>query len=120
MPRQSTQVINEKMQECIENCEDCHRACVTTFAHCLRQGDEHFAPDPIRLLQDCAQICATSADFLLRGSDLHNRTCLICAEVCERCADECDRFPSDRTVQQCAEACRTCAESCRRMAEMPA
>jgi hypothetical protein len=76
---------------------------------CLEVGGEHPAPDHIRLLQDCAEICQTSANFMLRVSDFHGSTCEVCAEDCER-------FTDDEMMQQCAQSCRSCAESCREMA----
>lgn len=104
------------LQNCIRECTDCHAICLETIQHCLQKGGQHAAPDHVRLLQDCAQICATSADFMLRGSPLHTGTCGVCAEVCEQCAQECERMGDDQQMQKCAEACRRCANSCRQMA----
>lgn len=105
-----------EMEECINNCIECHRVCVETLAHCLRMGGAHVEANHVTLLLDCAEICQTSANFMLRGSALHAITCRACAEVCEQCAEECARFHDDQTMQQCAEMCRRCADSCRRMA----
>ncbi len=107
----------DQMQECIDNCTRCHAICVETMDHCLQKGGRHAEAGHIRLMLDCAQICATSADFMLRGSDLHGRTCGVCAEVCERCAEDCERMADDDMMRQCAEACRRCADECRRMAQ---
>lgn len=105
------------MQQCIQNCLDCHRACVETSIHCLGMVGEHASLDHQRLLADCAQICVTSADFMIRGSTFHKRTCGVCAEICEACAQECDRMAKgDQQMTRCAEMCRKCAESCRQMA----
>jgi hypothetical protein len=104
------------MQECIDNCTRCHAICVETITHCLQKSAKHAQAGHVRLLLDCAQICATSADFMLRGSDLHPRTCGVCAEVCARCAEDCERMADDDMMRRCAEACRRCAESCRSMA----
>jgi hypothetical protein len=69
------------------------------------------------MLLDCAEICQTSANFMLRGSDLHQRTCAICAEVCRACAEDCERMADgDKMMLECARQCRSCAESCERMA----
>src|SRR5687767_3341622 len=110
--------ISAEMQECIANCLDCHTVCLAAIQHCLQMGGKHAEASHIRTLQDCAQICATSADFMIRGSQFHSRTCGVCAEICARCADECAAMGDDPMMQQCAEACRRCAESCRRMAAM--
>jgi hypothetical protein len=107
--------MSQEMQDCIEICQECHSVCLETVVHCLQMGGEHAEAGHIRLLLDCAEICQTSANFMLRGSDLHGRTCEVCAEVCERCAEDCDRF-EEAFMQQCADICRRCAESCRQMA----
>jgi hypothetical protein len=103
------------MQSCIEECLSCHRICVETTAHCLEKGGKHAAADHIRTMLDCAQICATSADFMLRGSDLHTETCAACAAVCEACAESCEQIADDDIMKRCADACRRCAASCREM-----
>lgn len=108
--------INVATRECIDNCVDCHAVCVETATHCLMLGGKHASFEHQTLLQDCAQICQTSADFMLRGSALHRETCRACAEACERCAESCERMGDDATMKRCAEMCRQCAESCRRMA----
>ena len=105
-----------EMQRCIDNCTACHGVCVETIAHCLQKGGKHAEASHVRLLEDCAEICQTSADFMLRGSDLHGRTCAACAEVCARCADDCARFGDDQQMKRCADLCRRCTDSCRAMA----
>jgi hypothetical protein len=105
------------MHECINNCANCHNICLETVSHCLEIGGKHAEATHIRLLLDCAEICATSANFMLRGSELHPRTCAVCAEICERCAEGCERIgPDDAMMQRCAEMCRRCVDTCRRMA----
>ena len=105
------------MQDCIKECLDCHAICLATISHCLYKGGEHAAPVHIRLLQDCAQICSTSADFMLRGSPEHGRTCGVCAEICRKCAESCQRMAGDdELMRRCAEVCRRCADSCSRTA----
>jgi hypothetical protein len=119
MDRLWGQQMDAEMQQCTQNCLDCHAICLETAKHCLKMGGKHAAPDHITLLLDCAQICATSADFMLRGSDLHARTCGVCAEICERCAQDCERIADgDAQMLACAQMCRRCADSCRRMAQM--
>ena len=108
--------MSANMQDCINECLSCHSVCLETVAYCLEQGGKHAAADHVRLLLDCAEICQTSANFMLRGSGLHTRTCAACAEVCEQCAASCERMAGDAQMTVCAEACRRCAESCRRMA----
>jgi hypothetical protein len=113
MPHQ----ISPAMREAIANCTECHNICTETVQHSLGLGGPRADPDFIQLLLDCAQICATSDDVMLRGSEFSGRVCGVCAEVCDRCAAECERRANgDETIARCAETCRRCAESCRRMA----
>jgi hypothetical protein len=105
-----------EMQQCIQHCLDCHRICLETVAHCLQMGGKHADATHITTLLDCAEICQTSANFMVRSSAFHGRTCAVCAEVCTRCAEECEQMGDDAQMQACAAACRRCAESCQQMA----
>ncbi len=109
-----------EMQQCIENCQNCHSSCLASVAYCLQMGGQHAQAAHIGLLLDCAASCQSSADFMLRGSEFHGPVCGVCAAVCERCAESCAQMGDDAQMQACAAACRRCAESCRRMAAMPA
>jgi hypothetical protein len=116
MPRTALNFIAPVVRQCIDECVRCHEVCLSTIPYCLEQGGEHACESHIVLLQDCAAICQTSTDFMLRGSDQHERICAACAAICRRCADECDRHADDDVMRACAEACRRCAEACERMA----
>jgi hypothetical protein len=108
--------IDRAMHECIEDCTTCHNVCLSTVTYCLEQGGRHAQAGHVTLLLDCADICRTSADFMLRGSGEHKRTCAACAALCHRCAEACAQFLDDRAMQECAGACRRCADSCENMA----
>jgi len=112
--------LSAEMEQCIRLCEECHHTCLETITYCLGQGGRHAEAGHIGLLLDCATICHTSADFMLRSSPLHGRICAVCAEVCGHCAQDCDQFGDDAQMKACADACRRCADSCRRMATMAA
>jgi hypothetical protein len=95
---------------------ECHDICLQTLSHCLDRGGEHSKPEHIILLLDCAEICQTAANFMLRDSELHARVCAVCAEVCDRCAQDCERLAAgDDMMKRCADTCRHCAEACREM-----
>ena len=105
------------MEQAIENCISCHRICLETAARHFRgERSPRIEEALVRLLIDCAELCQTSADFMIRGSDLYQHTCRACAAVCTRCADECDRLGENPYMAACAEICRRCAESCEDMA----
>ena len=108
---------NAAMRSCIDECQSCHEVCVETLTHCLTMGGEHAEAGHIRSLIDCAQICATTADFMLRESAAHADVCDVCSDVCEECALSCDELDGEE-MKRCADQCRRCAESCREMAKM--
>ncbi len=110
-------MMDQQMQDCIAECQRCHNTCTETITHCLEMGGDHVEPSHIGLLMDCAEICQTSANFMLRMSDFHGETCGVCAAVCERCADDCESFGEDEMMQKCAATCRSCARMCHEMAE---
>ena len=112
MANQST---SAEMQMCINDCFDCHSTCLEAMAYCLHKGGRHAEESHIGLLQDCAELCQVSGNFMLRGSGFFSQVCEICALICEACADECDRFGDDLQMKACAETCRRCADSCLQM-----
>ena len=106
--------LSPEMQRCVDECLRCYAVCLQmAMNHCLEVGGEHVAPQHFRLMMACAEICRTSAHFMLIGSEHHRHTCAECAEICEQCARECERLGD---MQECVDACRRCAESCRKMA----
>ena len=52
--------ISAEMQACMDACHHCHVTCLSmTTQHCLEVGGAHAAPDHIKIMLDCAQICGT-------------------------------------------------------------
>ena len=102
------------MQACIDAGLHCYRTCFgSAMTHCLETGGKHVEPQHFRLLMACAEICRTSAHFLLMGSEHAQHLCRECAEICEQCASDCERVGD---MQNCVDACRRCADECRKMA----
>ena len=106
----------DHVQDCIEACLNCHAACTMTAQHALAEGGEKGDINMVGVLLDCAEICQTSANFLLRGSPFHAVTCAACAELCRACEEACRSISGDERLVHCAEICAACAESCERMA----
>lgn len=104
-----------EMEECIRNCLQCFQTCERMIEHCLTKGGVHANAQHIKILMDCAQICQTSAAFMLRNSNLHGVTCRACAEVCLACAEDCAQMNDDGMMDACIEVCRRCADSCQKM-----
>jgi hypothetical protein len=103
-----------EMQACIEDCLRCYSTCLgMAMNHCLEEGGKHLEPAHFRIMMACAEICRTSAHFMLIGTPHHKHTCAECAEICAECAKSCEALDG---MEACAEQCRRCAESCRKMA----
>lgn len=108
--------LQQNIRDCIDACNDCRDECQQVlFRYCLEQGGKHVARDHVVLMADCIEICQAASGFMLRGSDMHNAVCNLCAEICESCAESCDAVGGDE-MAHCAETCRDCADICRDMA----
>jgi len=105
------------LQEGIGACLSCHRVCLETVTtYCLERGGRHAAAAHVRLMLDCAEMCQTAANFMLRGSEQHGLTWRICSEICARCAESCETMADDERMAACAKSCRNCQDSCAQMA----
>ena len=105
---------NGAMQSCIDACLACYVTCHSMLTgHCVETGGEHVAPDHVRIMAACAEMCRASAHIMLTGSALHRHSCRACAEICEACANDCEGMAG---MEDCVRACRHCAEECRKMA----
>jgi hypothetical protein len=108
-------VRNAEMERCTEECGSCHDVCLAALAYCLHRGGTHADAAHLTMLLDCVDMCRTAANFLLRHSIAHRRTCELCADICDLCAESCAGFPDDETMNDCAETCISCAAACRDM-----
>lgn len=57
------QQLSQEMQDCIQNCLECHSICANTVSYCLQKGGRHAEAAHIRLMLDCAEICQTSVAY---------------------------------------------------------
>lgn len=106
--------LSPEMRQCVEACLACYATCTSTaMGHCLEMGGEHTEKGHFTLMMACAEICRTSAHFMLIGSRHHRHVCRECAEICEECARDCERIGG---MEECVRMCRQCAEHCSRMA----
>ena len=106
--------LSKDMVRCIDACLECYKACLgTAMNYCLEAGGKHIEPKHFRLMMACAEMCRTSAHFMLISSSRHKHTCRECAEICAECVTDCERIGG---MNECVAACRSCAESCHAMA----
>jgi len=102
---------SKQVRDAVADLEHCHRTCHDmAMVHCLESGGRHVRPQHLRLMQDCAALCAFTADALGRKSQFHIPFALLCADVCDTCAQDCAGLDG---MADCVAACRTCAAACR-------
>jgi hypothetical protein len=108
-----THTNDPKIQSCIDACNRCHQTCLhEAMNHCLESGGKHVEASHFRLMMNCAEMCQTSANFMLSSSEFSGQVCALCAEICEACADNCEQVGD---MDDCVAACRECAQTCREM-----
>lgn len=102
----------EKHQEIINILSQCVSACEFCATSCLNEPSVQELKNCIQLDRDCADICSLAIQLLSRDSDQTASIINICADVCAKCAEECERHDHDHCVR-CAQACRKCQQSCK-------
>jgi hypothetical protein len=110
-------VSGDMIMSCAKACSDCQRACDACSAHCvglLSEGKTQHVKT-MQLCNDCAAICAASAQIVARHGPMTNVVCTACADACNQCAAACEVMKDDAHMKHCAEECRRCEKSCRTM-----
>lgn len=101
---------NKQLLDALNNCAAECNHCTTA---CLEEQDVQMLTKCIRLDIDCAAICTLTASLVARGSEHGRHMLKECAEVCNACAEECEKHASHMEhCKRCAETCRACAEAC--------
>ena len=84
---------------------------------CLDEQNVEQMARCLRLDRDCAEACQMAVRVMVRGGENVAEVCRMCAVICDRCAEECEKHAAHHEhCRICAEICRRCAEECRRMA----
>ena len=103
---------HEKNQALIDTLNNCATECSHCAMACLGEQDVKMLAQCIKLDLDCADICRLTASLLARGSEHGIHLLEECAEVCDACAEECEKHSHMEHCKHCAEVCRHCAEEC--------
>lgn len=99
-------------KSCIDACLECIAVCNHCASSCLQEKDVDKMANCIRLDLECAAICKAAVELMTYGSEHANAICQICADICNACAEECEKHSDMEHCQHCARICRTCAEEC--------
>lgn len=111
---QGNQMGQVEIEQCIQDCLNCHTVCLQTATNCQQAGGQHASHEHISLLQDCAKLCQTAAQFMQHNSPVYGYVTQACAQVATHCANECDQMGDT----DCANACRNTAWSCDQVTKM--
>ncbi len=109
-----------EMQTSIQACMDCHKMCMETMTHCMTKSGKHMDMGMMSMMRDCSEMCMMAMNMMMSGSEFMHRTCMLCAEMCEKCGMMCEQMSDDSKMMECAAACHNCAESCKMMGMMHA
>ena|SRR5436853_3950801 len=107
---------DEKQISLIKELYNCAIECSRCAAACLNEQDVKMLARCISLDLDCADVCRTAASLLSRGSKHGIHLLSECAELCNICAEECEKHARMEHCRKCGEACRACAEACQQPA----
>lgn len=98
------QKIIDVLHLCAAQCTHCYDAC-----HLEKEANMELC---MLNDQDCSDICRVTSQLLERNSPNVDIFYKLCAQMCQRCADECDKHKHFEHCNKCADACRKCAEMC--------
>ena len=94
--------------------------CAVECEHCAQasMGSQEMLKCA-RICLDCAEICRTSATYMIRGSYFISQLARTCADICDICALECSQHKVEH-CQKCAKVCRQASEAYRKIASVGA
>ncbi len=110
----------QNFKKCVEACLACATECNQCAFECLHSSEVTHRIRCIQLNHECAIICFAAANMLSSGNKWIGALYQECAEICDACAEECEKHTHMDDCIKCAEMCRTCAEECRAMGKMAA
>ena len=97
---------------CIDACLTCAALCNHCAVSCLKEEDPAMMKACIQLDMECAAICYATAQLLSLGSNQAKEIAMICAQICDDCAEECAKHNNEH-CRVCADICHNCANQCR-------
>lgn len=118
---QQTWIDQAQMAQVLQSLVACAGACTFCADACLSEKMVAELTQCIRLNEDCADICTTTARMLVRSGATPQRAMLrhtveACAAACQACGQECARHAQmHEHCRICAEVCRHCEQACRQL-----
>lgn len=100
--------LGEGVQEVLDACNACAIACMQCLTEMASRESHNQCPTSC---VECAAICRLTADALARDSPNADQFRVLCAQVCDWCAAECEAHDHEH-CRACAQACKACAAAC--------
>jgi len=105
------------LADCIKACYDCAQSCTVGADAALGEEDLRKLSRGIRLCQDCADICETTARILSRQTDpdwkVVRKQLELCEVACRTCGQALINLGARREYfRECAEFCFACESAC--------
>jgi hypothetical protein len=107
---------NEKYINCVEACNNCAMLCDHCSCADLKEEDVKQMIHCINLNRECSAFCRNAVHIMNIDGRFTKEICLLCAIICEACAEECEKHTHLEHCRLCALNCRECAEECRKVA----
>src|SRR5436305_6365815 len=68
-------MVQVEIQQCIQDCLECHAVCKRTADACRKAGGEHGTDEHVYMMLDCAELCLTAVHFMQHNSPLYGYVC---------------------------------------------
>ncbi len=99
----------------MQNCLTCWKMCEEFIAWSIENGENVNLINPCR---DVAEMCSQCIKFEAQRSPFFQQLCEVCAEICENCAVEMEKYKDDNELLlETLNSCRIFAKACREVAE---
>jgi hypothetical protein len=108
--------MHKKVRRLVQTIQNCETTCEKMEDYVTKQCNYQARIRQLKLLKDCSAICALTAQFVARGSCFSKCIVQLCADICEACGKECNKF-DDYESQNCAKICLNCAKECHQFAK---
>jgi hypothetical protein len=96
---------------CADLCKKCSSMCSNNLSDFQKKGGKYADAARLNLMRDCIKICQTNADFKARDSANGAAVDKACADICHKCAKECQAL-NDPNLKDCIALCNQCADVC--------
>ena len=99
----------------MQKCLTCWKMCEEFIAWSI-ENEKYISS--INACRDAAEMCSQCIKFEAQRSPFFQQLCNVCAEICETCAVEIEKFKSENEIFPLTlDSCRIFANACRDVAE---